>query len=315
MLQEAYGEHALDDSTCRRWFRQFNEGIFDIEDAQRPGHQKKFEDEELQQLLDEDNCQTQSQLAAALNVTQQCVSDRLIKMGMVQKLGNWVPHELTERQQENRKITCESLLQRQERKGFLHRIVTGDEKWMYYENPKRRKAWVKPGEPGPSQAKRNIHCDKVMLCIWWDMKGVVYYELLKPSETITGDVYRRQLMRLKRAIEEKRPEWVNRHNKLIFQHDNAKPHTANVVKNYLQGQDWEVLSHPPYSPDIAPSDYHLFRLMQLALQDVRFTSYENIKNWLDEWIASKDEEFFRQGIRKLPERWAKVVASDGSYFD
>lgn len=186
MLQRAYGEHALDDSTCRRWFRQFKEGIFDIEDAQRPGHQKKFEDEELQQL---------------------------------------------------------------------------------------------------------------------------------PSETITGDVYRRQLMRLKRAVEEKRPEWVNRHNKLIFQHDNAKPHTVNVVKNYLQGQDWEVLSHPLYSPDIAPSDYHLFRLMQLALQDVRFTSYESIKKWLDEWIASKDEEFFRQGIRQLPERWAKVVAFDGSYFD
>lgn len=129
------------------------------------------------------------------------------------------------------------LLQRQERKSFLHRIVTGDEKWIYYENPKRRKSWVKPDEPGPSQAKRNIHCDKVRLCIWWDIKGVVYYELLKPSETITGKVYRRQLMRLKRAMEEKRLEWVNRHNKLIFQHDNAKPHTANVVKKYLQEQD------------------------------------------------------------------------------
>ena len=58
-----------------------------------------------------------------------------------------------------------------------------------------------------------------MLCIWWDQKGVVHYELLKPSDTITGDVYRRQLMRLKVAIEEKRPEWVNRHSKLIFQHD------------------------------------------------------------------------------------------------
>lgn len=99
-----------------------------------------------------------------------------------------------------------------------------------------------------------------------------------------------------------------------MQHDNAKPHTARIVKTYLEGQDWEVLSHPPYSPDIAASDYYLFRSMQSALQDVRFTSYESINNWLDEWIASKDD-FFRQGIRKLPERWAKAVASDGAYFE
>lgn len=46
-----------------------------------------------------------------------------------------------------------------------------------------------------------------MLCIWWDLKGVVYYELLKPSETVTGDRYRRQLMRLKQVLSVKRPEW------------------------------------------------------------------------------------------------------------
>ena len=72
-------------------------------------------------------------------------------------------------------------------------------------------------------------------------------------------------LRLKVAIEEKRPEWVNRHSKLIFQHDNARPHTAKVVKTYLNGQDWEVLPHSLYSPDIAPSDYYLFRTMQSDL--------------------------------------------------
>jgi len=191
------------------------------------------------------------------------------------------------------------LLQRQERKGFLHQIITGDKKWIYYENPKRKKAWVKPGKAGPLQPKKNIHCAKVMLCIWWDQKGIMHYELLKPSDTITGDVYRRQLMRLKVAIEEKRPEWVNRHSKLIFQHDNAKPHTANVVKTYLKGQDWEVLSHPPYSPDIAPSDYHLFRTMQSDLMRERFTSYESIKIWLDNWIALKDQDFFKESVNCL----------------
>ncbi len=51
-----------------------------------------------------------------------------------------------------------------------------------------------------STAKPNIHGSKIMLCIWWDQLGVVYYELLKPTKTITVDRYRTQLMRLSRAL-------------------------------------------------------------------------------------------------------------------
>ena len=142
---------------------------------------------------------------------------------------------------------------------------------------------------------------------------MVYYELLNPSETITGTLYRTQLMRLSRALKENRPQYYSRHDKILLLHDNAPPHVAVQVKNYLKTLDWEVLPHPLYSPDIVPSDYHLFRSMAHALSEQRFTSYEDTKNWVDSWIASKDKEFFRRGIRMLPKRW--VVASDGQYFD
>ncbi|EGI67220.1 Mariner Mos1 transposase [Acromyrmex echinatior] len=77
---------------------------------------------------------------------------------------------------------------------------------------------------------------------------------------------------------------------------------------------WEVLPHPPYSPGIAPFDYHLFRSIVHGLSEQHFTSYEDIKNWIDNWIASKDEVFFQCGIRMLLERWEKIMASDGQYF-
>jgi len=193
--------------------------------------------------------------------------------------------------------------------------VTGDEKWIHYDNPKGKKSWVKPGQPSTSMAKPNIHGLKVMLCIWWDQLGVVYYELLQPNETITGDRYRLQLMRLSRALKEKRPQYEERHDKVILQHDNARPHVAQSVKTYLETLKWEVLPHPPYSPDIAPSDYYLFRSMAHGLAEQHFHSFEEVKNWVDSWIGSKDEEFFRHGIRMLPERWEKVIANDGQYFD
>ncbi|GBP47767.1 Mariner Mos1 transposase [Eumeta japonica] len=115
-----------------------------------------------------------------------------------------------------------------------------------------------------------------MLCVWWDQQGVVYYELLNPSETITGTLYQTQLMRLSRALKEKRLQCYFRHEKIILLHDNARLDIAVLVKNYLKTLDWEVLPHPPYSPDSAPSGYHLFRSMAHALSEQQFT-YEYTK--------------------------------------
>jgi len=70
----------------------------------------------------------QEELVESLEVTQQAVSVRLRVMGMLQKQGNWMPYELKPRDVERRFFTCEQLVQRQQRKDFLHWIVTGNEK-------------------------------------------------------------------------------------------------------------------------------------------------------------------------------------------
>lgn len=108
--------------------------------------------------------------------------------------------------------------------------MTGDEKWIYYDNPKRRKSWVGSGQP--STSKRNIHGSKVLLSIWWDMKGVVYYELLKPNQTVTAERYQ-QLIDLNRALKQKRSIIAQRKRKVILLHGNARPHVAKAVKDTL----------------------------------------------------------------------------------
>ena len=149
-------------------------------------------------------------------------------MGVIQKQGNWIPYELKSRDVKRRFFAYEQLLQRQNRKGFSHRIVTEDEKWVHYDNPTHRKLWGIPRHASTSTARPNIHG------ICWDQLIVVYYELLKPSETITGDRYRTQLMRLSRALKEKRPQYQERHDKVVLQHDNAWPTVARSVKTYLE---------------------------------------------------------------------------------
>jgi len=104
--------------------------------------------------------------------------------------------------------------------------------------------------------------------------------------------------------------YEQRYDKVILQHDNAWPHVAQSVKTYLETLKWEVLPHTLYSPDIAPSDYHLFRSMAYGLAKQHFYSFEDAKKWIDSWIASKDMLFFRCGIQMKPERRVKIVASD-----
>ena len=87
ILQEAYGEHAPSQDTCERWFKRFKSDDFDVKDKEHPGQPKKFENQQLQALLEEDACQTQKQLAERLNVTQPTISDRLQAMGKNLKEG------------------------------------------------------------------------------------------------------------------------------------------------------------------------------------------------------------------------------------
>ncbi|UYV74262.1 hypothetical protein LAZ67_11002704 [Cordylochernes scorpioides] len=274
-----------------------------------------FEDAEQQALLDEDSTQTQEKLAKQLQVSQGAVSLRLNSLRMTQKLSRWVPHELSERQQERRLVTCEGLLARHEKKSFLHRIVTSGEKSIHFSNPMRQRSWGLLGQFLKQKPRPNRLGKKAMLCVWWDQTGVIYFKLLKPGETVNTSRYEQQMHSLREALNEIRPELREKHNKLILQHDNAPAHNATVVKNTIKDLGWELLPLPPYSPDLAPSDYHLFTSLGHALKNQEFSNSDILRKWLVDWFDSKGIEFFRQGIRKLPERWSKCIANQGNYFE
>ena len=111
---------------------------------------------------------------------------------------------------------------------------------------------------------------------------MIYYELLKLGETVNTERYR-QMINLNQALCEKRSEYQKRQHKVILLHDNAPSYTAKLVKETFEAFGWEILSHAAYSePDLAPSDYHLFASMGHALAQQRFTSYEDVRKWLDD---------------------------------
>ena len=97
MIAKAYLHNDPSESTCRHWFRIFKNHNLDLEDKEREGAPKWFEDVNLVVILDKDPYQSKTQLPEALNVTQQCISKQLHQIGMVQKKKNWLPNDLTEK--------------------------------------------------------------------------------------------------------------------------------------------------------------------------------------------------------------------------
>ncbi|MCP6497724.1 hypothetical protein NL476_27565, partial [Klebsiella pneumoniae] len=90
----------------------------------------------------------------------------------------WVPHDLTQKNLLDRINVCDMLLKRNELDPFLKRTVTGDEKWITYDNIKRKRSWSKAGESSRTVAKPGLTARKVLLCVRWDCKGIIHYELL-----------------------------------------------------------------------------------------------------------------------------------------
>ena len=167
-----------------------------------------------------------------------------------------------------------------------------------------------PCEPYQTVGKPGLHPKKAMLSIWWDCRGPIYYELLPMNETINSEKYCSQLEILKAVIEEKRPGLANRHG-VVFHQDNARPDVSVKTMLKLKGFGWDILNHPPYSPDIASLDYYLFQSMEHSLRRKNFFNLKDIQNHLDKFFASKPEEFYRTGIEKLPGLWQMVLENNG----
>jgi hypothetical protein len=86
-----------------------------------------------------------------------------------------------------------------------------------------------------------------------------------------------------------------------------------MTKAAIQELDWEILPHPPYSPYLAPSDYHLFCSLPNNLRGVSFNNNAELVNWLDNFFTIKPVDFFKRGTETLTERWEGVV-SNGEYI-
>ena len=249
----SYGEGAVTDQMCQKWLAEFHAGDFLLDNAPQLGRPVEADSDQIETLIENNQCYTMQEIANILKISKSSVENHLYQLCYVHCFDVWVPHKLSKKNLLDRISACDSLLKCNENVPFLKQIVTGNEKWILYNNVEWKRSWSKGNEPPPTTPKAGLHPKKVM-CVRWDWKGVLYHELLLENQTSNFNKYCSQLDQLKAALDEKRPELVNRKH-LIFHQDNARPHVSLMTRSKLLQLGWEVLIHLPYSPDIAPSDF------------------------------------------------------------
>ena len=102
---------------------------------------------------------------------------------------------------------------------------------------------------------------------------------------------------------------------VLLLHDNAPVHKAQVAQAAIQECSFIEIDHPPYSPDLAPSDYFLFKNLKKELRGKKFQNDEDLKSAVFEHFDTKDKNYFLSGIEKLFTRSQKCIDNKGSYIE
>ena len=131
-----------------------------------------------------------------LGLSKSTICRHLHFHGKVVRRCREIPHELTEEKAQWRVDICKDLLENSFNSRFIKRIVTGDEKWIYFTNPDTSNQWLDIGQTSFPVVKHQRFDKKVMLCIWWNYEGVIHFKLIPNGKSINSKLYSSQLNRI-----------------------------------------------------------------------------------------------------------------------
>ena len=196
----------------------------------------------------------------------------------------------------------------------VSQVVTCNEKWVLYDNWRCSAQWLDTDKALRHFPKPELHQKKVMLTVWWSATSLIHYSFLNAGETITAEKYCPQMDEMHQKLRQQHPALVNRKGPILL-HDNVWSHVAKPTLQKLNELGYETQPHPPYSPDLSPTDYHFFKHLDNFLHEKCFKNLCDTKNAFSDFIDTRTQDFYVTGINTLVLRWQKCADSDGAYFN
>ena len=200
---------------------------------------------------------------------------------------------------------------------FLNKVVTCDESWVFTYDPenKRQSAqWKHATSPRPKEARMSRSQEKAMVIPFLDSQGIIHVGWVPRGQTVNKEYYLDVLRKFRESMRKKRPQqW--RSGQWWFHQDNAPCHKSTLVTNWMTNRGMKVVWHPPYSPDLAPSDFFLFPGMKKPLRGIRFQSTEELKDSSESYLKGLQKKDFEVAFQDWKKRMQKCIAAECNYFE
>lgn len=328
-MKQVFGDICMSQTRVQVWFKRFKDGRVSPKDDHHPGRNKTTGSQanvnRVHCALAHDRRKTVRMLASELDLPKTGVHRILKKNLKMSKIApKLIPKQLTPEQEGCRRtISCSNLDLVSEDTSILSWIVTGDESWISLQEIDTKQTsceWLLKGSPGlrPMKVRKQRSVRKLMLTVFWDIEGPILVDFLPPRTCVDSDHYLEVLGRLKENIRCKRPHlWAkdpaatNPKQRKFISH--ASSHTSSITLAFFL--DIPLLAHPPYSPDLAPSDYFLFPHLKSGLAARQMRNLEDLKACVHRELRAIPKEDYRAAIDQWPVRWMKCIEANGSYFE
>lgn len=320
-LETAFGDEAPCKTTVYSWFAEFKRGRINLSDESRDGRPSTAVTNKnidaVRRMIETDRHVTYHEIRASLEIGMSQIQSILHKHLGVRKLcSRWIPHNLTEDQKTDRVTWCRAMLTRfnEGASNLVWDIVTGDETWIYCYDPKTKQqssVWVFQDEPKPTKVARVKSASKRMIASFFNKTGHVATVALENRRTVNSDWY--TTICLPEVIDELRKN--NRKRRIILHHDNASSHTARQTNDFLKAKNVELMSHPAYSPDLAPCDFYLFPKIKNQLRGKRFSSPDEAVEEYEKHVSEVTTEEWHKSFQNWFDRMKKCIDAKGDYFE
>lgn len=319
-----YGDNKMSFATVYRWFKKFSSGQESVKDAPYSGRPKSAVTQcnvnKIKSIIAKDARFTVRQLARMTNLGLASVHFILKKILKVSKISaRWIPHLLTDEQKRTRVQMAKQLLKKYPKydKKLFDNIITGDETWVHFYEPKRKvdnRIWALKGAKRPRIAKRTVTAKKVLYAIFFRNTGPIVQIAVPRGRGVSGAFYKNVVLKtLRKKMRKLRPQTGLAYVNLL--HDNAPAHKSSIVTDFLKSEKVNVLPHPPYSPDLAPCDFFLFPKLKKHLSGRRYRSRSALGSAIHQFLLSVPKQSYENCFKNWIKRLKQCVQAGGDYFE
>ena len=180
----------------------------------------------------------------------------------------------------------------------LDTLLTCDENWIYcYEQETKRQSsqWKHAGYPRPKNARQSKSTRKLLMITFFDSTGMIYMQWVPTGKTVNKENYVEVLREFRKRFRQKRPA-LFKSAQWHFHQDSAPVHNSILVTDYLTKMGIKTVTHPPYSPDLAPCDFCLFPKLKKKLRGCCYETIEEMKEAVTKVIDTHTQADFHGAL-------------------